>query len=42
MAGHIRKLEGGRYMARFPLRQRGKFRSKTFDRRLDADRWLTS
>jgi integrase len=42
MAGHIRKLEGGRYMARFPLGQRGKFRSKTFDRRLDADRWLTS
>lgn len=42
MAGHIRKLEGGRNMARFPLGQRGKFRSKTFDRRLDADRWLTS
>lgn len=42
MAGHIRKLEGGRYMARFPLGQRGKFRSKTFNRRLDADRWLTS
>jgi len=42
MAGHIRKLPNGRYVARFPLGGRGRYRSKTFDRKIDAGRWLTS
>jgi integrase len=42
MAGHVRKLENGRYMARFPLGGRGRFRSKTFDRKIDASRWLNT
>lgn len=42
MAGHVRKLENGRYIARFPLSGRGRYRSKTFDRKLDAEKWLSS
>jgi integrase len=42
MAGHVRKTSQGRYMARFPLGGRGRFRSKTFDRKIDAERWLTA
>lgn len=42
MAGHVRKLENGRYVARFPLGGRGRFRSRTFDRKRDAEAWLTS
>ncbi len=42
MAGHVRKLPNGRYVARFPLAGRGRFRSQTFDRKRDADAWLTS
>lgn len=42
MAGHVRKTANGRYIARFPLGGRGRFRSRTFDRKIDAQRWLTS
>ena len=42
MAGHVRKLENGRYIARFPVGGRGRFRSRTFDRKRDATAWLTS
>ncbi|MBA3361755.1 MAG: site-specific integrase [Acidimicrobiia bacterium] len=42
MAGHVRKLESGRYIARFPVGGRGRFRSRTFDRKRDAQGWLTS
>ena len=40
MAGHIRKQPNGRYLARFPLGGRGRFRSRTFDRKIDAEKWL--
>ncbi len=41
MKGHIRKLDNGRYIARFPVAgARGKFKSKTFDRKQDAKVWL--
>lgn len=40
MAGHVRKLENGRYIARFPLGGRGNYRSRTFDRKRDAQSWL--
>ena len=43
MAGHVRKRSNGRWQARFPIGGRGGgFRSKTFDRKIDAERWLTS
>lgn len=42
MAGHVRKLDNGRYIARFPVGGRGRFRSRTFDRKRDAEGWLTS
>jgi len=42
MAGHVRRLESGRWIARFPLGGRGRFRSRTFPRKLDATRWLSS
>lgn len=40
MSGHVRKLESGKWIGRFPLGERGKFRSKSFDRKTDAQRWL--
>ena len=40
MAGHVRKLESGRWMARLPLGGRGRYRSRTFVRKLDAQNWL--
>ncbi|HUP15031.1 MAG TPA: tyrosine-type recombinase/integrase [Acidimicrobiia bacterium] len=42
MAGHVRKLENGRWIARFPVGGRGRFRSRTFDRKRDAQSWLTT
>lgn len=42
MAGHVRKLPNGRYIARFPVGGRGRYRSRTFTRKGDADKWLTS
>lgn len=39
MAGHIRKLDSGRWQARFP-RGRGLYRTRSFDRKIDATKWL--
>lgn len=39
MAGWIRKLESGRYQARYRTPD-GRTRSKSWDRRVDAKRWL--
>jgi integrase len=39
--GHIRKKTNGRWIARFPTQgRRGSFTSRSFDRKVDADRWL--
>ena len=41
MSGHVRKLSSGKWIARFPLGERGKFRSKSFDRKVDAEWWVS-
>ena len=41
MAGWIRKLSTGRYQARYRAPD-GRTRAKTWDRRVDAERWLRS
>jgi integrase len=40
MPGHVVKTKSGRWMARFPLGVRGRFVSRTFDRKVAAERWL--
>lgn len=40
MAGHIRRLDSGRWQARFPQGGRGKFSTRSFERKIDAERWL--
>ncbi len=39
MAGWIRRLDSGRYQARYRSPD-GRTRARTWDRRVDADRWL--
>ena len=40
MAGNVRRLPSGRYQARFPRARGKRFTSRTFDRKIDAERWL--
>lgn len=43
MRGHVRKTPNGRWIARYPLGGRGgKYRSRTKDRKVDAERWLVA